>query len=238
MKKCMWYLLLAGFGMVFCYSAWRLWTSHVSDQEAQDSYQKLREQTERKLQNGKRDIDFKKLKKINSDVIGWIYIPGTEIDYPIVQGKDNEEYLHETVDGTKNRSGAIFMDHKGKKDFSADNNVIYGHHMKNGTMFADLLKFREKAFVKKHPVILLTTPGDTKKLRVISAYAKEANTKIPILFSAEKDRKAYLKFLWKESEVPHPRSEEEKKRIKRIYTFVTCSYEKEDYRTFVHAVEE
>ncbi len=236
MKRCMWYLLLAGFGVVFLYSALRLLGSSVSYQEAEASYQKLREKAERKLQNGKRKIDFKKLKKINPDVIGWIYVPGTEIDYPIVQGKDNKKYLHETVDGKKNPSGAIFMDYKGKKDFSADNNVIYGHHMKNGTMFADLLKFREKAFVKKHSVIFLTTPDDTKKLRVISAYAKEANTKIPILFSAEKERKAYLKFLWKESETVDERNEKE--RIQRIYTFVTCSYEKEDYRTFVHAVEE
>lgn len=224
-------------GMVFIFSAWKLYRYHVSYQEAENIYTKIREQAEIKKKNEERTIDFTRLKKMNSDVVGWIYIPGTNIDYPIVQGKDNEEYLHKTFDGKKNSSGTIFMDQKGKKDFTADNNVIYGHHMKNGTMFADLLKFRQESFVKKNRYIFLYTLNQRKKLQVVSAYAGEAKGEIPISFANRKDQQAYLKKVCSKSQVSIAMKKNQEETVKRIYTFVTCSYEKEDYRTFVYAVE-
>lgn len=223
--------------MVFIFSAWKLYRYHVSYQEAENIYTKIREQAEIKKKNEERTIDFTRLKKMNSDVIGWIYIPGTNIDYPIVQGKDNEEYLHKTFEGKKNSSGTIFMDQKCKKDFTADNNVIYGHHMKNGTMFADLLKFRQESFVKKNRYIFLYTPNQRKKLQVVSAYAGEAKGEIPISFANRKDQQAYLKKVRSKSQVSIAMKKNQEETVKRIYTFVTCSYEKEDYRTFVYAVE-
>lgn len=91
---------------------------------------------------------------------------GQELIIRIVQGKDNEEYLHMDYNKKKSSSGTIFLDHGCDKSFISDNNIIYGHHMKNGTMFAKLLKFREESFLKKHHVIILYTPKKTMHLKV------------------------------------------------------------------------
>ena len=219
---------------IFCISAWKLYGYYRSYKKAKDTYSKIAKENV-KISKNERKIDFKKLKSQNQDIAGWIYIRGTTIDYPIVQGKDNEEYLHQDFNKKKSSSGTIFLDNNCKKDFTSDNNIIYGHHMKNGTMFAQLLKFREKSFLKKHNEIMIFTPDRTIHLKVISAYAQKAQNKIPVTFANDKQKKAYIKKI-------ESMSEQTIKTFRindsHIYTFVTCSYEWEDNRTYVHAAEE
>lgn len=219
---------------IFCISTWKLYGYYRSYKKAKDTYSKIAKENV-KISKNERKIDFKKLKSQNQDIAGWIYIRGTTIDYPIVQGKDNEEYLHQDFNKKKSSSGTIFLDNNCKKDFTSDNNIIYGHHMKNGTMFAQLLKFREKSFLKKHNEIMIFTPDRTIHLKVISAYAQKAQNKIPVTFANDKQKKAYIKKIESMSEQTIKTS-----RINdsHIYTFVTCSYEGEDNRTYVHATEE
>lgn len=219
---------------IFCISTWKLYGYYRSYKKAKDTYSKIAKENV-KISKNERKIDFKKLKSQNQDIAGWIYIRGTTIDYPIVQGKDNEEYLHQDFNKKKSSSGTIFLDNNCKKDFTSDNNIIYGHHMKNGTMFAQLLKFREKSFLKKHNEIMIFTPDRTIHLKVISAYAQKAQYKIPVTFANDKQKKAYIKKIESMSEQTIKTS-----RINdsHIYTFVTCSYEGEDNRTYVHAAEE
>lgn len=219
---------------IFCISTWKLYGYYRSYKKAKDTYSKIAKENV-KISKDERKIDFKKLKSQNQDIAGWIYIRGTTIDYPIVQGKDNEEYLHQDFNKKKSSSGTIFLDNNCKKDFTSDNNIIYGHHMKNGTMFAQLLKFREKSFLKKHNEIMIFTPDRTIHLKVISAYAQKAQNKIPVTFANDKQKKAYIKKIESMSEQTIKTS-----RINdsHIYTFVTCSYEGEDNRTYVHAAEE
>lgn len=219
---------------IFYISTWKLYGYYRSYKKAKDTYSKIAKENV-KISKNERKIDFKKLKSQNQDIAGWIYIRGTTIDYPIVQGKDNEEYLHQDFNKKKSSSGTIFLDNNCKKDFTSDNNIIYGHHMKNGTMFAQLLKFREKSFLKKHNEIMIFTPDRTIHLKVISAYAQKAQNKIPVTFANDKQKKAYIKKIESMSEQTIKTS-----RINdsHIYTFVTCSYEGEDNRTYVHAAEE
>lgn len=219
---------------IFCISTWKLYGYYRSYKKAKDTYSKIAKENV-KISKNERKIDFKKLKSQNQDIAGWIYIRGTTIDYPIVQGKDNEEYLHQDFNKKKSSSGTIFLDNNCKKDFTSDNNIIYGHHMKNGTMFAQLLKFREKSFLKKHNEIMIFTSDRTIHLKVISAYAQKAQNKIPVTFANDKQKKAYIKKIESMSEQTIKTS-----RINdsHIYTFVTCSYEGEDNRTYVHAAEE
>lgn len=219
---------------IFCISTWKLYGYYRSYKKAKDTYSKIAKENV-KISKNERKIDFKKLKSQNQDIAGWIYIRGTTIDYPIVQGKDNEEYLHQDFNKKKSSSGTIFLDNNCKKDFTSDNNIIYGHHMKNGTMFAQLLKFREKSFLKKYNEIMIFTPDRTIHLKVISAYAQKAQNKIPVTFANDKQKKAYIKKIESMSEQTIKTS-----RINdsHIYTFVTCSYEGEDNRTYVHAAEE
>ena len=234
MKKIIYYTFLLICIIVFCVSAWKLYGYYTSYKQARDTYDEIQKESIKKTKN-ERKIDFDKLRAKNSDVVGWVYAKGTGIDYPIVQGKDNEEYLHMDYNKKKSSSGTIFLDHGCDKQFTSDNNIVYGHHMRNGTMFAKLLKFREQSFLKKHSTIILYTPEKTIHLKVISAYAWKAQDQMPITFAKEKQKQQYIKKIRSMSE---PSIKISKKKIKRIYTFVTCSYEREDNRTYVHAIEE
>ena len=99
----------------------------------------------------------KRLTSAYPDAIGWLYVPGTRIDYPLMQGKDNEFYLHHAYDGTKLMAGSVFLDWRCEKHFQNPVNVCYGHHMKNGTMLSDVVKFDDASFFDAHKIGWLAT---------------------------------------------------------------------------------
>ena len=107
--------------------------------------------------------------------------------------------------------------------------------MKNGTMFAKLLKFREESFLKETSCDHFIYSKETIYLKVISAYAVKAQDQMPITFANETQKKEYITKIRRMSE---PSIKLDDKKIDRIYTFVTCSYERDDNGTYVHAVEE
>jgi len=84
------------------------------------------------------------------DAVGWLTVPGTKINYPFVQGRDNDYYLHHDLDGQYRVAGSLFIDYRSSKDFSDSNTLIFGHHMKNGSMFASLQDFEDGAFFNAH----------------------------------------------------------------------------------------
>ncbi len=109
------------------------------------------------------------LKKTYPDIRGRIIIPGTEIDFPIVQGEDNDFYLDHDYDGSYYINGGVFIDHLHKGDFSDQNTVIYGHNVRIGYIFHDLDKFRDKNFVKNHSEIIIDTPKGRRTFEVVCA---------------------------------------------------------------------
>lgn len=116
------------------------------------------------------DVDFEALKAINPDIVGWIYLEGTEINYPVVRGSDNDYYLNKLYDGTPNGSGSIFMDYRNEPNFVDKNNILYGHSMKNGTMFTAIKRFKNQAYYDEHPVALLMTPEKNYKVEFFTGY--------------------------------------------------------------------
>lgn len=120
------------------------------------------------------EVDFESLLAINDDVVGWIYIEDTIINYPIVQGEDNVRYMERMVDGRYNPSGSIFLDYRNCADFSNKNSVLYGHHMKNGSMFAGLDNYRKKGFLEDHPTGVIVTPERTFRFEVIAGHVASA----------------------------------------------------------------
>ena len=133
-------------------------------------YIALVEETSPAVEEQKYSIDWKSLQAVNPDVVAWIKIPSTVVDYPIVQAKDNQYYLKKGFDGKKNSCGTIFMNTDNRMDFSDDNTVLYGHNMKNGSMFAVINKYREEAFYKEHKEVWLFTPYWERKYQIISAH--------------------------------------------------------------------
>lgn len=175
-------------------------------------------------------IDWKKLKKQNPDIIGWIQVKDTNIDYPVVKGKNNDQYLHTDFYGKNRYGGCIFMDSKCDLS-SSDNILIYGHHMRNGSMFADLLKFKKQSFASNH-IIYFYTPKKTYRLKAFSSYAKYEESEIPIKFGSQKSKASYMHKIERRSMI----TGKEPLKDQKIFTFVTCSYESNNYRTYVHAV--
>lgn len=92
----------------------------------------------------------RQLSNEHSDSVAWLYIPDTNIDYPIMQSGDNDYYAHRATDGSYLYAGSLFMDYRCSSDFSDFNSVIYGHNMGNGTMFADIPNYENEEFFMNH----------------------------------------------------------------------------------------
>lgn len=179
-------------------------------------------------------INFDELKKENPDTVGWIRIDGTRIDYPIVQGTDNDFYLHHDFYGGESVGGAIYLDFESQKDFVGRNNILYGHHMKNGTMFKDVNFYKESEFFKEHQYFSIYTPDREIRLKAVACYYGEAR---PIVRKTRFGTQESFDSFVKEMMEPCSYKEETKFPARTLYTLVTCSYEINDARTFLFAVE-
>lgn len=113
-------------------------------------------------------------KSVNEDVIGWITIPNTQIDYPVVRGSDNEYYLTHTVEKKSSKHGAIFMDFRNGKPEQQRHLIIYGHNMKNGSMFHDLNNYKQRDFFDQNRVFTLHWGEVETKWEVYTAYVWHA----------------------------------------------------------------
>lgn len=180
MKKKKWLILAAAAGTaaVIC-GGIGVW-EYLSEKNAGSGYEKLREETaaddteeEPEAQDTPPDIpvDFDKLQEINPDVYAWITVPGTPIDYPVLQRPDdNSYYLTHTIDREEKAEGAIYTENYNSTDFQDANTVIYGHDMKNGTMFRSLLEYQDRAFFDENREILIYTPDAVRHYKIFAAY--------------------------------------------------------------------
>ena len=111
-------------------------------------------------------VDFNALKAINSDILGWIWIPDTDISYPLLQGKSNQSYIATSYTGVHAGAGSIFMDFRNASDFSDSNTIIYGHNMNDGTMFGTLKKYRKAEYWSTHPYFYIVKPDGQSKYEI------------------------------------------------------------------------
>jgi len=119
------------------------------------------------------EVDFAALKKVNSDIIGWIMIEQTVINYPLLQGSDNQKYLTTAYNGQSNRQGSIFMDCNHSPDFSNRHTIIYGHYMKNGSMFGALANYSGQSFYDSHRYFYILTEDGLARYEIVSAYTAD-----------------------------------------------------------------
>ena len=115
-------------------------------------------------------VDFIALRAACPDVVGWIRIDGTVIDYPVVRGPDNDFYLHHLPDGTPNDGGSIMMDAACAGDFSCEVTILHGHHMRSGAMFGDLDEYAKADYFAAHPVLRLVTPDGGFDVEIFAAF--------------------------------------------------------------------
>lgn len=160
-------------------------------------------------------INWDRLYEINKDIIGWIKIENTNINYPILKDNENLKYLKHSYNGTNN-NGSIFT--LNVDPFNDENTVIYGHNMRNGTMFSELSKYMNKNFLDEHSTILIYTKNQNYKATVFSCYSIEVNQEEKNIEALEfKDEIEYYKNIskYKINNVEN---------IKKIIKLSTCSY--------------
>lgn len=117
----------------------------------------------------KNPIDFAELKGVNEDIVGWLKISALDISYPVVQGTDNDYYLHRTFEGVENFAGCLFVNSGNSADFTDQNTIVYGHNMKNGSMFGKLKKFQEEETFRKSKYFWMFTENFIYQYRIFSA---------------------------------------------------------------------
>ena len=166
------------------------------------------------------------------DYVGWLTLSGTAVDYPVVQGTDNAYYLTHTARKEESRYGAIFLDCRSSSDFSDLHSVIYGHNMKNGAMFEDLLLYRSENFFNGHSEGSLILPqGETRRLFIFSCTLTDGGSPYYQTDLSDGDFPGFLDYVQQTSlffRDPPPETT-------GILTLSTCSYEFENARTVVLA---
>lgn len=120
---------------------------------------------------------FAELRSINTDVCAWVSLAGTGIDHPVLQGKDNIEYINRNVYGEFSLAGSIYLDARCASNFGQSYALLYGHHMENGGMFGDLDLYKNKAFFEENAAGLLLLPGLTYELEIFACMIVTASDK-------------------------------------------------------------
>ena len=182
---------------VFCYAAFNLFHIYTEYKKGTDEYNHIEQMavTDRApdVQEAAGpdaqpkppiNVDFASLKSVNEDVVGWIYVEALDgVSYPVVRGTDNDQYLHMTYEKNYNFAGTIFIDYENKADFSDCNTLVYGHNMKNGTMFGQLKNFsKDDSAYNKSKYFWIFTPEKTYRYEIISAYTTAVNSDTYTLF--------------------------------------------------------
>jgi len=242
--------------LVFAFAAWKLWGMYQGYHGGEQEYEELRQYVTKKSPEdqdedkpdakGKKHkdrcpvkVDFLALKKINPQIVGWLYIPHSEISYPIVQGEDNIYYLNHTFERKENFTGAVFLDSICMPDFGSDNSIVYGHNLKSGEMFGFLKQYydtnyNENADYKKRQLVWVITPDQELEYKIFSAREISVLRDLDVYtveFGSEEDFALYLadtmkKSLYDTGVKPKP---------DRILTLSTCTSSSEDGRFIVQA---
>lgn len=141
-----------------------------------------------------RKINWKKLKKINPDIIAWIEVPGTKVDYPVLGCHTWNEYLHKDYRGKDNYLGSIFIQPSTPKDFSTFHTVVFGHNMRNQSMFGSLHRFEKESFFKKHRKVLIYQPDQEIHAKVYSTYhTYDKRSSYQTEFKTEKEKQDWIR---------------------------------------------
>ena len=191
-------------------SIWDRLTKDIEDQETPDPVEI--------------PIDFDFLREQNEDIIGWIQVEGTTIDYPILYDTTyNMYYLNHNYKGTYTGYGSIFMLEENASDFTDFNTVVYGHNMLDGSMFAQLHQFRKKDFFDSHGQILVYTPDRKLTYQVFASYRRDnLNIIVNTDFSTEELQAEYIDSIYEHNAVANFNQEYTVTADDRILTLSTC----------------
>lgn len=179
-------------------------------------------------------VNFEALAAINPDCKAWLLSEETALSYPVVQGEDNEYYLNHLFNGEKNGAGCLFLDAVNQPDFSDRNSVIYGHAMKNGTMFASLANYEKQEYYDAHPVMHLLTADASYEMQIFAAGVVSLDARVwETEFETQDDFALWLEDVSAESQIE---TSVVPKASDHVLTLSTCTYGSGDARLVVLGV--
>ncbi len=194
------------------------------------------ENTDERNEETERMLQVKELQGQNADIIGWLEIENTNINYPVLQGTDNRYYMTHNYKKENSKNGSIFLDANYNWNIPSNNLLIYGHNLGNGMMFQELLKYEKESFYQEHPIIRFTTAEEDAKYEIISAFKSRVYRK------SEKNVFRYYFFLNSELEEEYNQFVKNAKNASlypidttasygdQLITLSTCSYYVQDGR--------
>lgn len=144
-------------------------------------------------------VDFAALQAEHPDIIAWLYGEDTPIHDPVVQAQDNDYYLRRLLDGSWNTAGTLFLDYRNAPDFSDGRSIIYGHSMKDGSMFGSLLEYRDPAYYQAHPSLYLLTPEGDYRVEFVAGYEVADNSMLYALPDSASQREELLQYAMEHS---------------------------------------
>ena len=175
-------------------------------------------------------VDFTSLLEQNGDIVGWLYCQDTPINYPVVQAEDNDRYLRRDLNGKYLVSGTVFVDYRNGTIGVDRNYIVYGHNMKDGSMFSSLAKYKEQSYYEEHPVLYYLTPnGDYK----IELYAGMVVKRDALIYVPNPDEAEFAEFLRNAKDKSTFKSDVEITENDTRITLSTCSYEYNNARYIV-----
>lgn len=231
-------LLFAG---VFVFSAVKVYTVLREYEEADVAYQQLQNDfvvvpttastapvvDAPQVETSGIAVDFAKLTATNADVIGWIYCADTPINYPVVQAADNATYLHAGLDGKYLRSGTIFADYRNDSIGEDKQFILYGHSMKNKTMFGSLMGYKKQAYYDEHPVLYYLTKDAEYRIELFAGCVMKAPQ---IIYQPNPDADEYEFYIELMRRKSTFRSEVSVTAEDTVVVLSTCSYEFDNAR--------
>ena len=178
------------------------------------------------------EVDWDHLRSVNPAIVAWVYMPGTRINYPVVQGKDNEEYLWVDFNLKSSRNGSIFLDAGNNSAFTDMNNVLYGHHMNDGSMFAcisnDLVN--NDAF-NEHRTLYVLTPQRNYKCKTFAVVVTDGwDLLVQTSFKDAEERTSYVQDKIDRSVVQPSEGMPTAADVKQLFTLSTCDYTRDNGR--------
>lgn len=246
MKKAIYYIVIVLLSVVLIISAGVAVKTYLDYKKANDVYADMRDRfvetsteptnTEIPMEETQESetketapitIDFDALMEENTDVVGWIYSPDTPINYPVVQGKDNNYYLRKALNGNYLVSGTVFVDYRNGVIGENANHILYGHNMKDGTMFSSLAKYKQQSYYDEHPVLYYLTPVEDYKIEL---YAGLVVRRDAVIYSPNPDETALADFLSSTKANSTFQSDVDIDDTDMLITLSTCSYEYDNAR--------
>lgn len=222
-------IIMVCLAVIVVVSGWKVYTIMHNYKVNRDIYSKIAEVAMPKGFTG--EINFDALREVNPDIVAWLYYESTNINYPIVQGKDNDYYLHITFEGTWAVGGTLFVDAVTEDPFRQFNTIVYGHHMQDHSMFGDIKKLKDKEYCEEHPQFELVTPEGKYHLKICAFLNQPADSEIYTTnFNDEERKEKYIDLV---RSLASYVTDEEMTTDDRLVVLSTCAYEYQDARYMV-----